>query len=420
MPISRLDGLRGWGRSIFLTMAGVVLSALGNGVAAQDVPLGAPAGFESPSGLTIGDFKWVNRVQIGVNATSNIRADPSEQSDGQSVFFGASALQSSWDRHALAATVSYLDKRAFEVTEQKSNALSYSLSGRVDLDEAFSVSGGLLHTESIVSQNSPQQFSGNLNGTTAQDIRELEFAWNGSSYFASLQGRDMDVSSDTDINTTVLSRLQQQERTEQDATLQVGVKRDWGKFYGLAGVQNAQYTGSAVILPEDRDSRGVRLGFGIETSKPAGTNVIFRLIGIAQDFEAPTIDDVNTLIGTFQVRHSLNQTMALAGKLERTFDEVNIQGSGGVLTNSASVGFQQQLSQKLYYQFGPTYRYYTIAGTSYQATSEAFDITVGYQIHPRVELLFNAGVLNQDVNSPDLANLEYTEQHFTVSTVITF
>lgn len=398
---------------------GIAVGVAATPAKAQDVPLATPKGFEPFANLTLGGFAFYNRIQGGVQATNNIRQDPTEETDLKTILAINSVARSTWERHALAFTASYVDQQAVDTEDQESNALSGSVSGRYDIGSQWNISGGVLHTESIVGKNDPEQFSGNLNGTTVEDTVEAALDWTGDKYFARLETRYQEIANETDIDVTILSRIQQQDREEMNATLQFGQKYSWGQAYVLGGPLRIKYSGSDVILPEDRDSEGVRGGFGVEYQQ-GDIRAIFRMIGFAQYYDASTIGQAIDVVGTAQLTYQMTDTLAVAGKLERNFDETNIATSAGLFTNLASVGALYQVRDDIYVKLGPTYRFYEIEGTDLEAESFTFDGQAAWQVHDRVELVLNASVSNQIVNDAFLANLQYDEAAVTLSTVVTF
>ncbi|GAB6041498.1 outer membrane beta-barrel protein [Endothiovibrio diazotrophicus] len=396
-----------------------LLSVAAGPLRAQDAPLPAARGFEPHQGIEAGGFTLYSRLQLGLESTSNVRLDPTNQGDVEKVLAIDAAARSKWSRHSLAATVSYLEKRASDVKEQKNEALSATLSGRIDLAKGWDVKLGVLSEESVIGKNDPMQFSGALNATNHIDTLEGALEWKGEHLFANLLARNQDIYNETHVDVTVLNRIQIQDRTERNLTAQLGRRYDWGQAYLFAGPVEVRYSGSAVILPEDRDSDGVRAGLGAEFKRGPWQGVA-RLIAFSQEFDAPTIPDVSSLVGTAQLSYQVSDRWSLAGALQRTFDETNITGSGGLFTNLATVGTLFQPRKDFYFKVGPSYRFYEIAGTSVEAESLTLDATAAWQVTERLELLLNATISNQTVNDPLIANLQYGERAATLSTVFTF
>tara|TARA_E500000318_G_scaffold104075_1_gene109732 strand:+ start:1293 stop:2510 length:1218 start_codon:yes stop_codon:yes gene_type:complete len=386
---------------------------------AQIAPLPPTPGFEQPAGLSLGGFKFYNRIQAGLTATDNIRLDPSEEADLRRLLAINAAAQSDWEEHALAATVSYVDQAALDVPDQTSRALSGTISGRYDFTDDFNLRLGALSETSIIGKNDPQQFNGNLNGTTQTDTLEAALGWDNKTYFVNLLSRYQDVSNDTDINVTVVSRLQSQDREEYNLTLEAGQHYSWGKASVFGGPIRIKYSGSDFLLPEDRDSEGGRVGIGAEFSQ-GNLSGLVRVIGFAQYFNAPTIGAVVSGVGTAQLSYKIDDTWGVGGVLQRTFDETNIETSGGLFTNLAGVAALYRPADNIYLKIGPTLRYYEIEGTPYTAKSYTLDATAAWQIHDRVELMFNASASNQLVNDAFLADVQYSETSATVSVVVTF
>lgn len=416
--MSLISKLRYCRVALTLTLSAGLIASVGT-ARAQDVPLGAPAGFEKGAGLEYGGFAFYNRLQAGLQGTNNIRQDPTEISDLKTLFAAATVARSTWKEHALAFTASHVRQDAVETDDQSSDATSVTVSGRYDFSKSLSVSGGLLHNEDIVGKNDPNQFSGNLNGTTVTDTMEGALDWKGKDYFIHAEGRYDEIDNTTDLDLTVVSRIQQQDRAETSAAIQIGRKFDGGKVYIIGGGQRYRYSGSDVILPEDRDSQGARGGVGLEFQN-GDWQGIFRVFGFAQYFDAATIGHTIDFVGTGQLIWKASDTVSLAGKIERNFDETNIEASAGLFTNIASVGVRYQFRDDAYIKLGPTYRFYQIEGTTVEAESYTFDMAVAWQVHDRVELLLDASIANQLVNDSLISNLQYDEASITLSTVITF
>ncbi|WP_193187595.1 outer membrane beta-barrel protein [Nisaea sediminum] len=387
--------------------------------AAQIAPLPPVQGFEQPSGLTFGGFEFFTRAQAGMQLTDNIRLDPTEETDFKRIFAVNAVARSTWKEHALAATVGYVDQQALDIRDQKSTALSGTLSGRYDFTEELNLRAGLLSEESIIGKNDPLQFNGNLNGTTQTNTLEAALGWDNKKYFVNLLGRFQDISNDTDIDVTVVSRVQSQDREESNLTLEIGQHHSWGKTSVFGGPIGITYTGSSVILPEDRDSEGARFGFSAEFQHGNFSGLV-RAIGFAQYFNAPTIGEVVSAVGTAQASYRIDDTWSVGAVIERTFDETNIETSGGLFTNLAGAAVLYKPADDIYVKIGPTARYYEIEGTTYTAKSLTLDMTAAWQVHERVELMFNATASNQLVNDAFLESVQYSETAATVSVVVTF
>lgn len=386
---------------------------------AQDVPLAPPPGFEQGANLTVGEFALFNRIQTGLQGTNNIRQDPTEESDLKFIFAGAAVARSTWDKHALAFTASYVRQDALDTDNQTSEAFSATISGRYDLSDNLNISAGFLHNESIVGKNDPNQFIGNLNGSTVSEIIEGEISWKNEAYFVNLEGRFNEVNNETQLDLTVVSRIQQQDRDELGGTVQIGRNFQGGKAYLTFGGQEFSYTGSAFLLPEDRDSDGYRIGAGVEFSR-GDWQGIFRVFGFEQQFDALSIGKITDVVGTAQLVWKANDKLSIAGKIQRSFDEINIETSAGLFTNLASIGGLYQIRDDLYLRAGPTYRYYQIEGVGVTADSFTFDAALAWQVHDRVELTLDVSASNQWVSSALISNLAYDEGSVTLSSVITF
>ncbi|UUX48462.1 outer membrane beta-barrel protein [Nisaea acidiphila] len=386
---------------------------------AQTAPLPPVQGFEQPSGLKLGGFDFFTRAQAGIQATDNIRLDPTEEADLKRVLALNAVARSSWEKHALAATVGYVSQQALDIRDQKSDALSGTLSGRYDFTDEVNLRVGLLSEESIIGKNDPLQFNGNLNGTTQTNTLEAALGWDDKTYFVNVLSRYQDISNDTDIDVTVVSRVQSQDREEYNLTVEAGKHYGWGKASVFGGPIRIRYSGSEIILPEDRDSEGGRAGISIQYQEGNLTG-LFRAIGFAQYFNAPTIGDVISGVGTAQLSYKIDDEWGVGGVIERTFDETNIETSGGLFTNLAGIAALYKPRSDVYIKAGPTYRFYEIEGTPYEAESFTLDMAAAWQVHERVELVFNSSISNQIVNDAFLADLQYSEANATISVVVTF
>lgn len=404
---------------ILLILAGLLSLAVTMPAEAQPVPLPNP-GFEQFANNQIGDFVALTRVQAGLEATSNIREDPSEDSDFEYQLAALAALRSSWSKHALAVTGSYVRQQGVETSDQLSEALSWSVSGRYDIDGAWHVGGGAKLDEAIVGRSDPLQFIGNLNGTTATTTYEAEIGWQGSQYYANLLGRLNEVENETEVNVTITDLLQAQNRDETDVTLEIGQNYSWGKLYSLAGLVDTEYTGSPNVLPANRDSFGVRLGIGadFEAGKLSGQ---LRLIAINQDFENRDIGENGSLVGQAVLLYQLQDDFSAGLIALRQFDDINIlETSAGLFTNAASVALLWHPAEKIYLKAGPTVNFYQIEGTALEAHSWTADLNIGWQMHPRLQFLAHVSGFTQDANDALLENVIYDETSLTLSAILTF
>jgi hypothetical protein len=390
---------------------------------AQTAPLLPLAGFEPHPGITLGDYALYGRVQTGITPTSNVRLDPTEQEDIRRLLTADLSLRSNWKRNQVVLTGSYFNQTAVETPDQENNLLSGTASGRLDLTKEVNVTLGALHIESTIGKNDPNQFNGLLNGENYEDTLEAGLNWDDRSSFVSLLYRHQDITSLTQVELTGESEEinQNQDRVEQNFTLQYGRHVSWGKYYVLGGVQGVTYAGN--IVYEDRNSFGGRAGIGIEYSDENWT-AILRLNVFSQKFEDDELGRVNALVGTAQASLKLNDRWSLGGVLQRQFDETNITGSGGIFTNLAGVGFQYQPVDNFYVKTGPTFRYYQIQGTPYTAQSISLDTTAAWQIDKQIELLLTSTLSDQTCNDAYLEDLDnnnvYSDFETNFSLVFTF
>lgn len=390
---------------------------------AQTAPLPQLAGFELHPGITIGDYALYGRVQMGITPTSNVRLDPTEQEDIRRLLTADLSLRSNWKRNQVVLTGSYFNQTAVETPDQENNLLSGTASARLDLSKDINVTLGALHIESTIGKNDPNQFNGLLNGENYEDTVEAGLNWDDRSSFASLLYRHQDITSLTQVELTGDSDEinQNQDRVEQNFTVQYGRHISWGKYYVLGGVQGVTYAGN--IVYEDRNSFGGRAGLGIEYSDENWT-AILRLNVFSQKFEDDELGRVNALVGTAQASRKLDDRWSLGGVMQRQFDETNITGSGGIFTNLAGVGLQYQPVDNFYVKMGPTYRYYQIQGTPYTAQSISLDTTAAWQIDKQFELLLTSTLSDQTCNDAYLKDLDnnnvYSDFETNFSFVFTF
>jgi len=286
---------------------------------AQPVPLPPPPAFAGNAGLEIGDFALNGQFDAGLRATSNIRQDPSEDSDVEYRLLAAAGLRSNWQQHALALTGSYVRHQGLKVEEQLSTALSGSVSGRYDFSQAWNLTLGVKQDESIVGRDNPLQFIGNLNGTTSIRTAEGALGWKGEQYYANLLGRFYEVKNETEIDVVDVSRLQAQDTQEIDVTVETGRNYGWGTAYALGGITGIAYTGTENVLPEDRDSFGFRLGLGVEGQRGNWTGQA-RIIGIFQDFDNPMIGKNINVVGRVLAMYQATAKLGIGIIAQRQFD----------------------------------------------------------------------------------------------------
>ena len=386
---------------------------------AQTAPIPTPQGFESPSGLSAFGFDYFARAQLGIGPTSNVRLDPTQKNDVRDLATFDGVARSNWSTNALAFTVNKIEQAALNTKGQTVGAASGTVSGRLDISDNLKLRMGLLSQQSIVGQNDPNQFSGNLNGVVKTNTLEAGLDWTGGSNFASLQSRYQMITNNNTINVSDLPIIQSMNRNEANLTLQLGNTTSWGKYYVLAGPEAIHYTGSANILTQDRNSTGMRAGVGVEFTQGDLSGVV-RAIGFSQKFASSAIPSPTSMVGIANLTYKFQPEWSAAVTAQRLFDEINIEGSAGLFTNLIGVAAQYQPISNFYIKAGPTYRYYTIDGTPYTAHSTSLDSTAAWQITKHVELAFNGRLLNEKVNNSYLSNLQYTDSEATFSLVVTY
>jgi len=385
---------------------------------AQDAPLPPLQNFERGLGLKFGDWAVYNRLEAALRATTNIKQDPSEKSDYQPTFSATTSAQSTWDRHALGFDITYYYEDALDAEEEADDTLSGSINGQIDVGQNFHLKLGASRSNSVVSSTDPESFSGDIS-TTIDDTVNASVEWDGKSYFAALQGYYNETDATSDTNSNGVAQTTVQDRNEWNASLLLGQKFDWGKAHIVAGPEIINYTGSAAVLPENRDSEGLRFGLGLEYVKDK-FSADFSIEGFQQYFAADTIGDVTGFAGRLEGSYSIDNELSVAAKIQRSFDETNLTGSAGIYTNLASVAAQREFKDDLYVKFGPSYKLIEFEGTSLETETFQFDATIGWNLMKNVELLLVGSAFTQTVNDPSIIVYEYDEAALTISTVITF
>lgn len=385
---------------------------------AQDAPLPPLQDFERGLGLKFGDWAVYNRLETALRATTNIKQDPSEKSDYQPTFSATASAQSTWDRHALGFNITYYYEDAVDAEEEADDTLSGSINGQIDVGQNFHLKLGISRDNGVVSTEDPESFSGNVT-TTISDTANSSIEWDGKSYFAAVQGYYSEVESTSDTNSNGAAQITVQDRQEWNTSILLGQKFDWGKAYVVAGPEIINYTGSAAVLPENRDSEGLRFGLGLEYVKDK-FSADLSIEGFHQDFAADSIGEVTGFIGRLEGSYSIDSDMSFAAKIQRSFDETNLTGSAGIYTNLATVAAQRKFNDNLYVKFGPSYRLVEFDGTSLETETFQFDATIGWNLINNVELLLVGSAFTQTVNDPSIIVYEYDEASLTFSTVITF
>ena len=404
------------GRVLLGVLAIAVLSAPAR---AQQASLPTPPGFEPGIGLSLGGVTFHTRLQSGITATSNVRNDPTEESDFERVLSGNVSAQSTWKRHALSASVSHVDQRAFDIDDQDRFATSGTLGGRIDLWQHWSVDADLMHQQSIVDQNDPQQFIGNTHGRTETDIIGLGVKREDAYTLFTLKGRFQDIENKTELDLANFRRISANDRIERDLTLQGGAKYKWGRAYIELGGEEVEYSEPQTVPSVDRDTVGLSGGVGVEFQTVALSGFA-RVIAFHKDYEAATIGDVTGITGTGELVWQVRDNVALAGELARTFQEQATAGSAGLYSNTAAIGVVYQPVDTVYIKAGPSYTLYEQQGLDQKTRNASFGATGAWQVHDRLELLLNANFSRQTVNDPALNNLEYDDATVTLSTVVTF
>ena len=406
-----------------VTAFGIALGLVHVPAFSQTAPLPALSNFEPRPGFTLGDFVLSGRLQVGVNPTSNVRLDPTEQADVRRVLAADTSLQSKWKRHSLAFAAQYSNQAASE-TEDEENDMQYGMANlRLDLTSTLNATVAAIYEETLVDQNNPDYLNGLLNEITIENTLQGGLNWDDHKNFAALQYRYQDISSESDVNSTDPGGDSDlgDDRIEQDTQLQYGWHTAWGRYYIIGGTQWATYTGDAVY--EDRNSFGGRIGVGVEYANKEW-QASAQLIAFSQTFASSDLGTVTSFVGTAQATRRLTDKWALGGLLQRSFDETNITGSGGIFTDLVGAGVQYQPVDNVYIKTGPTFRYFEIQGTPYDSWSISLDTTAAWQVQEHLEVLFTSTLFSSNCNEAYLEDLGdgavYDDYEMTLSLVFTF
>ena len=381
----------------------------------------SPQGFEPHTGAKVGGFTVGVRAEAGVAPTSNVRLDPSEESDVMRILSLSGSAQSDWENNHLAASLDFFAQDAADSTYEDLDheTLSGSLSSRFDIGGDAILRAAVQRNESIIGKNHVDQINGLLHGTTVGSMASSGIEWDNAKWFVSAMGQYVDVVNDTETQGVDEVLKESLDRGETQLTLQSGRHFAWGNVYAFVGSQAINYDASESLQLSDRDSEGWRVGAGVEFShgkfRGAASAIRFK-----QDFDTNRISNLSATVGTVQLAYQISPQFTLSGLLQRNFDETNIEGSAGIFTDTYFVGFMYSPHEKIYFKLGPAYNRSELAGTSMATKRVSWEWASQWQVSPRVALSFNGSYSDQRVTDPSMLSQQYADTSARFSVVFTY
>jgi len=383
---------------------------------AQVAGLPAPASATGPNALVLGDFRVTSQAQAGLTHSSNIRLDASEQADNKAVVSLGGNAESTWQRHHLAASVSAF---AQDVQERRhddldNETLSGSLQGRFELGGGAIVRGALQRQQSLIGKNHVDQLNGLLHGTSTTDLGSYGLEWDSPRWFLSATGQQARMHNESDVATAGKAEVQALDRTERQATLQVGRHLSQGNVYGFVGTQAIDYDAAPGLALQERDSRGWRAGAGSQFRFGKWQGAL-SAIRFTQNFDGAAIRDQHAVVGTLQLNYPLRDTLTLSSLLQRSFAETSIDGIAGIYTRTLFLGLVQSFSPQWYVKAGPAWHRDQLASSSMATRRTSWEAQTVWQWHPRAALVLDLSWTRQRASDARLLAQQFKETSASLS-----
>ncbi|MDG0980481.1 MAG: outer membrane beta-barrel protein [Halieaceae bacterium] len=398
----------------------ILMIALGAPIAqAQGIPYPSPTPANPSKPIEVAGLTVSGSLAASLSATSNVRLDPTEISDHRWQTDASVSLTKSGTKGMLMVYGDYTKRQAFDDKTESQLASGGGLQGQYHLNSQWTFTGVAESLESVIGKDNPNQFNGYLNGIAQEQTLSTTLKYDDDTFYLELETRAQEMDNFTQIRVTALREVMTQNRKEKNISTTYGRPTSWGKYYAIGGVQSINYIGNAIALPEDRDSDGWRYGLGTEF-KHGKTSGVMRMFAFRQNFEANSIPTVDDVVGELQTNWQVASHWQISLLAERTFDETNIQGSGGIFTNAYGVGLLYQPQPKYYAKASVARQKYSIAASNLGADADSAEVSLGWNVAQGWSITFTATVLNQDVNDATLAELAYSDREAIVTATYTF
>jgi hypothetical protein len=381
----------------------------------------APAGFGQPSGAKFADYHVSARAEAGLAPTTNIKLDPSEESDIKRIISLSATADADWQRHDLAASVNFFSQNAADSAHdmQDNNAFSGSLNGRYELRANTILRAGLQRQQSIIGKDHVDQLNGLLHGTATSSMANYGAEWDNSRWFVSAMGQFVDVINDSNTQDAGNVIVQSLDRKESQLTIQSGRRVDWGNIYAFAGGQTVSYAASDTVQFARRDSEGWRIGGGAEFLVGSVRGAV-SIIKFTQNFDTDSIPDLHATVGTAQFNYQISEKLLMSVLLQRNFSETNIAGVAGIFTSTYFAGVRYTPAATLYFKLGPAYNRSQLAGTSIATKRVSWEWASVWQFHDRAALSIGISHSRQGVNDTAMMSQQYDETGGTLSLVLSY
>ncbi|MDB5365625.1 MAG: hypothetical protein JWM77_1552 [Rhodospirillales bacterium] len=338
------------------------------------------------AGFVIGDFTVVPSITAGITYSDNLRQDPSNEGDWRADAVFAVNVASSWKEHELTFDASHTERRYRRVTSQDNSLNSAGGSGRYDLNERWKIITNLRYFENEVSRSNPNGIPGALQATVGTSLFNLQANYEGERVFdwVILNAQHLTFGSAFRAGQEIAQN--NQNRTEVDFANLLGFKFDLWKLkpYLYVSRGTVDYDSTSDRTLGLRSSVDYKYGGGAAMEPIAGLSVEFRLGGISQAYDDPTIGTLKGWFGSAGAVWRIDDKTTAILDTSRTFSETNIPGSPGYFMSQGTLTLQRKLDERLTADLAHRSAHYNVVQYPLHATNLTTIVGLSYAITPLI------------------------------------
>lgn len=348
-----------------------------------------PEAFPVGDGLVLLDTQLSASFDSGYQTTSNILFDAQELS--------GSALESELNLGAvragkwgmLAVVADFYDYQAQDAALSAADFDSATITvlGTWNASESLTLNLAFIDSESLIGVSPDDQLNGIGRGVELDNIIELqaEYAWTDWRVGVKTRFNDTKTEQTTAFNDVLVN--DSLNRDERATAVYVGYQVSSAlRLDVYTGQQKIDYVDSIINLANLHDSTEDRLGMLLSFSGESW-QVDGDLYWFNQDFVSPAIQDLNDEWQlTLKAQYSLGEQSELLFATSRKFNETNIPGVAGLMTDNVFVGASFMLTPRTLAKFGYQYQITEPVGTSIELSTSILDVDLRFNVSKHVSL----------------------------------
>jgi hypothetical protein len=328
--------------SIFVLAAGMI-----PGVVLAQLPASPhespPPGFQKVGGLDLDLFRATGEFEQTIRSTDNLLQNSQSIKDIVSVTTAKMNLTGAIRDLKITASGKAVFEIPLERDDKKSDEIEYWVLGQYPVTDKLNLAARYSIDEDEVEVSSADQINGSSDTSTVTESYIVKVDYAHGPYYTKFTGELADVDT-IDTNNSELFEL---DRIEINLTNETGRKAVGATWYGKFMVSQIDYTGSDDAVPQNRNSIGASISFGLRRSF-GPVNTEFQATYLNREFEASTIGSFVTFLGHADLHWSVDNANSINFRVERLFLETSVLDSPGIIGKQATVSYRHTFRPDFY------------------------------------------------------------------------